>query len=107
MNSVDIFAETPDYVLASVARIIEEVELAPGETRHLTFDVLVPEGYQGDVTLKSQVTNEQGTQAETPQMSMVVGGVSLAFRTIFAILAVVAVIAIIAGTLLYFRSRKG
>ena len=32
LKSVDIFAETPDYVLASVARIIEEVELAPGET---------------------------------------------------------------------------
>ena len=31
MKSVDIFAETPDPVLASVARIIEEVELAPGE----------------------------------------------------------------------------
>jgi CRP-like cAMP-binding protein len=32
LKTVDIFAETPDYVLASVARIIEEVELAPGET---------------------------------------------------------------------------
>lgn len=32
LKTMDIFAETPDYVLASVARIIEEVELAPGET---------------------------------------------------------------------------
>lgn len=32
LKTVDIFAETPDHILASVARIIEEVELAPGET---------------------------------------------------------------------------
>ena len=31
LKSIDIFAETPDYILASVARIIEEVELLPGE----------------------------------------------------------------------------
>ncbi len=41
LKSVDIFAETPDYVLASVARIIEEVELAPGET-------FIQQGESGD-----------------------------------------------------------
>jgi CRP-like cAMP-binding protein len=41
LKSVDIFAETPDHVLASVARIIEEVEVAPGET-------FIKEGESGD-----------------------------------------------------------
>ncbi len=31
LQAVDIFAETPAHVLASVARIVEEVELLPGE----------------------------------------------------------------------------
>lgn len=41
LKSVEIFADTPDHVLASVARIIEEVELAPGET-------FIQEGEEGD-----------------------------------------------------------
>ena len=41
LKSVEIFAETPDHVLASVARIIEEVELVPGET-------FIQEGEEGD-----------------------------------------------------------
>ena len=32
LRAVDIFSHTPDYLLAAVARIIEEVELEPGET---------------------------------------------------------------------------
>ena len=32
LKSADIFAETPDYVLASVAAIVEEVDLDEGET---------------------------------------------------------------------------
>ena len=32
LKSVDIFGNTPDYILASVAAIIEEVNLSPGET---------------------------------------------------------------------------
>jgi CRP-like cAMP-binding protein len=32
LRSVDIFATTPDYILASVAAIIEEVYLSPDET---------------------------------------------------------------------------
>lgn len=32
LKSADIFAQTPDYVLASVAAIAEEIELEPGET---------------------------------------------------------------------------
>jgi len=31
LQSVEIFSETPAHILASVARIVEEVELIPGE----------------------------------------------------------------------------
>ncbi|MEZ4719928.1 MAG: cyclic nucleotide-binding domain-containing protein [Caldilineaceae bacterium] len=41
MKSVDIFAETPDYILAAVARIMEEVTLDAGDT-------LIREGEPGD-----------------------------------------------------------
>ena len=41
LKSIDIFAETPDHILASVARIIEEIELVPGET-------FIREGDPGD-----------------------------------------------------------
>jgi len=41
LKSIDIFAETPDHVLASVARIIEEVELLAGEN-------FIQEGEPGD-----------------------------------------------------------
>lgn len=32
LKTIDIFADTPDYVLASVARIVEELSLLPGES---------------------------------------------------------------------------
>lgn len=41
MKSVEMFADTPDHVLASVARIIEELELRPGQS-------LFQEGDLGD-----------------------------------------------------------
>jgi CRP-like cAMP-binding protein len=41
LKSIDIFAETPDHILASVARIIEEVELVRGEN-------FIQEGESGD-----------------------------------------------------------
>lgn len=41
LKSIDIFAETPDHILASVARIIEEVELVRGEN-------FIKEGESGD-----------------------------------------------------------
>ncbi len=41
LKSIDIFTGTPDHILASVARIIEEVDLLPGET-------FIREGEPGD-----------------------------------------------------------
>jgi CRP-like cAMP-binding protein len=41
LKSINIFAETPDYVLASVAAITDELDVLPGET-------LIREGEYGD-----------------------------------------------------------
>lgn len=41
LKSVNIFAETPDHVLASVASVVDEVHLQPGET-------FIQEGDLGD-----------------------------------------------------------
>lgn len=97
--------ELPTGFFVPAAQTI--AELAPGETRHLTFDVLVPEGYQGDVPLSAQVSNEQGTQAKTAQMIIVVGGVTPTFTILFGALVVIALAAVVVGTLLYFRSKRG
>lgn len=41
LKSINIFAETPDYILASVAAITDELDVLPGET-------LIREGEYGD-----------------------------------------------------------
>ncbi|MCA9969748.1 MAG: cyclic nucleotide-binding domain-containing protein [Anaerolineales bacterium] len=41
LRSLDLFRDTPDYILASVAQIIEEISLQPEET-------LIGEGEHGD-----------------------------------------------------------
>jgi CRP-like cAMP-binding protein len=41
LKTVDIFSDTPDYILASVARIAQEVEFGPKET-------IIDEGDYGD-----------------------------------------------------------
>ena len=41
LRALDLFRDTPDYILSSVARIIEELSLRPGET-------LITEGEYGD-----------------------------------------------------------
>jgi len=41
LRSQDLFRDTPDFILSSVARIIEELSLHPG-------DVLITEGEYGD-----------------------------------------------------------
>ena len=52
MKSVDIFAATPDHILASVARIVEEVEVAAGESLLGSDGEIVEQGemieWQGD-----------------------------------------------------------
>jgi CRP-like cAMP-binding protein len=58
LQSIDIFAETPPHVLASVARILEEVELVPGEC-------FIREGEQEDglyVIVEGQVRVHHGEQ---------------------------------------------
>lgn len=70
LKNADIFARTPDYVLASVAGIAEEVDLLPGET-------FIHEGQMEDemyVIIEGEVRVHKGkTQITTFGPGAVVG----------------------------------
>lgn len=65
LKSINIFAETPDHILASVARIIEEIEVDAGEN-------FIQEGEPGDclyIVIEGQVrvhSNERTLQILGP-----------------------------------------
>jgi len=84
LKSVDIFSHTPDYVLASVSAIAEEVEVEPGETfiqkGAVEYDMyIIIEGevrvHDGDrtlATLKSgQVVGEMEVLSPAPRLASV------------------------------------
>lgn len=59
LKSINIFAETPDYVLASVAAIAEELDVPPSET-------FIHEGEYGDcmyIIVDGQVKVHSGERA--------------------------------------------
>ena len=69
LKSVNIFAETPDHVLASVATIVEEVDLEPGET-------FITEGDLGDcmyIIIEGEVRVHSGEQGAA-QLKRPTGG---------------------------------
>ena len=80
-------------------------ELAGGGERNLTFNILVPEGYQGEVTLGAEAVDGAGHQTTAKAASFVVGGVSLWVTAVFGLLLLLAVAAIVVGVVLYFRQR--
>jgi CRP-like cAMP-binding protein len=84
LKSADIFAHTPDFVLASVAAIAEEVDLDPGET-FIQKDALEDDMYviiegevrvhDGDRTIatlgEGQVVGEMEVLAPSPRLASV------------------------------------
>ncbi|RME44999.1 MAG: Crp/Fnr family transcriptional regulator [Chloroflexi bacterium] len=59
LKSADIFARTPDHVLASVAGIVEEVDVTPGET-FIHEDKMETEMYvivEGEVRVHKNATD--------------------------------------------------
>ncbi len=80
-------------------------ELTGGGERSLTFNLLVPEGYQGEVTLSAEATDNASRQVTAPPVSFTVGGVPVAAAAVFGLLLLLALAAIIIGVVLYFRHR--
>ena len=82
------------------------VELRPGETRHVTFNLLVPDGYaQGDTSFAVTATDSLGTETRSGPATFAVGGVSTLFTVVFGLLAVVAVAAVVFGLASFFKQR--
>ncbi len=81
------------------------VELAPGGTRYVTFNILIPQAYQGTPSFVIVVADSVGSQTQSLPSSFVVGGVSVVFTVVFGLLALVAVGAMVAGVVLYLRQR--
>jgi hypothetical protein len=81
-------------------------KLAPGEVRHLTFSLPIPDGYpQGDVSFVIGASDSLGTEIRTPPATFAVGGVSLLFTIAFGALVLLAIAAIAVGVILYFRQK--
>ena len=80
--------------------------LGPGESRHLSFRLEIPDGYpQGQVGFTVSASESLGTVTVSPRMTFEVGGVSTLFTVVFGLLSVVAVGAIVFGFAAYFRRR--
>jgi uncharacterized membrane protein len=81
------------------------VELLPGGSRHVTFQLMIPQGYQGVVRFSAQAADSLGAQSTSMPVSFRVNGVSPIFTVVFGLLAVLAVAAIVVGGILFFRHR--
>jgi len=92
----------PDFVPPPEQRV---VELAPGSARHLTFNVLIPQGYQGSAAFTARATCSAHAEAASAPLTLVVRGVPAAFAVVFGVLVLAAVGAIMTGIALYFRNR--
>jgi hypothetical protein len=94
----------PDSFGAAPAQRI--VELGPGETRHITFNLLIPEGHpQGNMSFAVTVTDSLGTETRSGPAALAIGGVSMLFTVVFGLLAIVAVAAVVFGLASFFRQR--
>lgn len=81
------------------------VELAPGTVHHVTFNILVPGSYRGDVFLVVKLSDRAGNLLQSAPTSLPVGGVPVTLVVIFGLLVILAVTAVIAGVVMYFRYR--
>ena len=82
------------------------VELGPGETRHVTFNLLVPDGYPQDgVSFVVTATDSLSTETRSGPATFTIGGVSTLFTVVFGLLAVVAVAAVVFGLASFFKQR--
>jgi hypothetical protein len=81
------------------------VELVPGGSRYVTFQLMIPQGYQGVVRFSVRASDSLGAQSESLPAGLQVNGVSPLFTVIFGLLAVLAVAAIVVGIVLYLRHR--
>jgi hypothetical protein len=81
------------------------LELAPGEARYATFNVLIPQGYRGDASLIGEASTAQGARGQSPPMRIAVGGPSPALTVAFGLLILVVAAAGVVGAVLYFRKR--
>ena len=80
--------------------------LGPGESRHLSFRMEVPDGYpQGQVGFNVSASESLGTETVSPGVTFEVGGVSMLFTIVFGLLSIVAVGAIVFGFAAYFKRR--
>ena len=80
-------------------------ELAPGQARYATFNILIPSGYRGNVPLLGQVTTEQGAEGQSPVVQITVGGMSPVIAVAFGVLILLVAITGVVGTVLHFRTR--
>jgi len=96
--------DLPDGIETSATQQI--ATLGPGESRHLSFRLEIPDGYpQSQVGFTVSASESLGTETVSPSMTFEVGGVSTLFTVVFGLLSVVAIGAIVFGFAAYLRRR--
>jgi hypothetical protein len=81
------------------------VELAPGDSRYLSFSTQIPQGYRGTGNLTARLSHSGGSKIDSQAAVFSVGGVSMVFTIVFGILVVLSVAAVVVGTVLYVKHR--
>jgi hypothetical protein len=98
-----VLADLPTSFVQPPAQ--EILELAPGEARYATFDVLVPQGYRGEIFLLGAASTEQGAQAQSPVVQTQVGGRSPLVTVVFGLLVLAVAVTGVVGAVLYFQKK--
>jgi hypothetical protein len=88
-----------------VPPVQEITELSAGGIRYVTFNLMAPQAFRGEVELSARVSEGTGSEILSEPARFEVGGMPIAWSVVLGILALVAVVAIVVGTVLYLRAR--
>jgi hypothetical protein len=80
-------------------------ELAPGDVRYITFNILIPREHRGEMAVLGQAITQQGAKAQSPPVRIAIGGPSPWLPIVFGLLVLVVAITGVVGMVLYLRNR--
>jgi uncharacterized membrane protein len=88
------FVQPPDQLVP---------ELASGDARYVTFNILIPPRYRGEAPVLAKASTEQGAESQSPVVQVAAGGISPVIAVVFGVLILLVAIAGVMGAVLYLR----
>jgi hypothetical protein len=83
----------------------EITELPAGGIRYITFNLMAPQAFRGEVELSARASEVTGGSVLSEPARFEVGGMPIVWSVVLGVLAVLAIVAIVVGTVLYLRVR--